>query len=255
MIARLRIGWVVDAQRDFMDPPELGGRLYVRHLGDPTDQGAATIVPTLARAVAWLGANCSTVVYTADWHTEDDREIDRTAPDFRETFPAHCMGAGARIDERAGASIVDAVQPMAAMVILDRDAAPADADQAARRAALGAPVMIRKREFSVFAGQRQTHRFLAALRDALGGTPDIIVCGVATDVCVRLAVEGFLDHGYRVTVIRDAVWGLGIVPDEQLFANWHARGARIVGLADLEQDPAAEGPVHLTFGPPSSVRQ
>ena len=38
-----KIGWVVDAQLDFMDPH---GRLYVKDLGDQRDPGAIQIVGT-----------------------------------------------------------------------------------------------------------------------------------------------------------------------------------------------------------------
>jgi nicotinamidase-related amidase len=100
--------------------------------------------------------------------------------------------------------------------------------------------MIRKREFSVFAGQAQTERFLDALGAALGGRPEIVACGVATDVCVKGAVDGFLDRGYAVTVVRDAVWGLGLVPAEELFAGWERRGARIARLAELEAEVAGD---------------
>ncbi len=44
----MRVGWVVDVQRDFMEP---AGRLYVRDLGDASDPGATTIVATLGDAV------------------------------------------------------------------------------------------------------------------------------------------------------------------------------------------------------------
>ena len=63
-----RIGWVVDVQRDFMEPD---GRLYVRDLGDASDPGATTIVATLGDAVAWMRENCIVIVYTGDWHALD----------------------------------------------------------------------------------------------------------------------------------------------------------------------------------------
>jgi len=104
--------------------------------------------------------------------------------------------------------------------------------------------MIQKREFSVFVGQAQTDRFLASLTRKFGQAPEIFVCGVATDVCVRMAVDGFLDRGFAVTVIRDAVWGLGIMQDASLLATWQERGARVASLAELD----AEVPVTIAGG-------
>ncbi len=232
---RPRLGWVVDVQFDFMTPPDQGGRLYVRHLNDPADAGATRVIPALERTVAWMHENTDAVVFTGDWHTDDDREIDRDHPNFRDTYPAHCMGAGSRADERPGAELIPAIAPREPLVVIDRDATAATADRAAKHAAAGGTVMIQKREFSVFIGQAQTDRFLEGLTQAFGARPEIVVCGVATDVCVRMAVEGFLDRGYTVTVVRDAVWGLGIQADEALFAAWSARGARITTLADLDE--------------------
>jgi nicotinamidase/pyrazinamidase len=237
-----RIGWVVDVQYDFMMPADQGGRLYVRHLDDPSDLGAIRILPTLTRAVAWLHQHADAVVYTGDWHTDDDREIDREHPNFRDTYPAHCMGAGADPAERPGAMLIPAVAPDGPVSVIDREATDAIADGAADHAAEGGTVMIEKREFSVFAGQARTERFLSTLSARLGVQPGIVICGVATDVCVRWAVEGFLDRGYAVTVIGDAVWGLGLQPDNALFAAWKARGARISSLAELESELAAAVP-------------
>ena len=232
---RPRLGWVVDVQFDFMTPPEQGGRLYVRHLTDPSDIGAERIIPALAETVRWLREHTSSVVFTGDWHTDDDREIDRDHPNFRDTYPAHCMGAGSDPAERPGAALIEAIAPQDDVVVIDRDASDTAADRAATHAAAGGTVMIRKREFSVFEGQARTDRFLEGLTRALGTQPEVIVCGVATDVCVRMAVEGLLDRGYGVTVVRDAVWGLGIESDESLFAAWSGRGARIATLAELRQ--------------------
>ena len=241
-MTRPRLGWVVDVQHDFMTPPDEGGRLYVKHLDDPTDIGATRIVPALVRAVAWLHQHANAVVYTGDWHADDDREIDRDTPNFRDTYPAHCMGAGSNPDERPGAELIDAIAPREPVLVIDRDASNETADRAARHAGAGGTVMIQKREFSVFEGQTRTDRFLGKLTAELGAEPEIVVCGVATDVCVRLAVEGFLDRRYAVTVVRDAVWGLGLHSDDALFAAWTARGARITSLAELEAEVPAAAP-------------
>src|SRR5688572_12686041 len=92
--SRKRLGWIVDVQYDFMVPPSEGGRLYVHHLNDPSDEGARRIIPALARTARWLAHHADAVVYTGDWHADADREIDRLHPDFLSTYPAHCMGAG-----------------------------------------------------------------------------------------------------------------------------------------------------------------
>ena len=221
---RPRIGWVVDVQHDFMRPE---GRLYVHDLTDPSDAGATRATEAIVRAVGWMRANCDLVVYTGDWHAYGDREIDTVAPDpARETYPPHCMGLSPDPAERAGAAIIAEVDPGESVVVLPRDA---DADDARRtaRLALGErrPVFIQKSEFSVFDGNPATIPFLTELEDALGDPPEIVACGVATDVCVKRAVDGFLDRGYRVRIFTDATWSLGIHGRDQTFDLWRERGA------------------------------
>ena len=231
-----RVGWVVDVQHDFMTPAAEGGRLYVHDLFDARDPGAVQALPAIAHAAAWMRAHCDATVFTGDWHALGDREIDPVAPDAtRATYPPHCMGLSDDPAERAGAALVPAVAPEDPYV-LERDAS-ADAARAAARAALEArrPVFVHKREFSVFEGNPGADVFVAALAAGLGGDPEFVVCGVATDVCVKAAVEGMLDRGRRVAVVTDATWGLGLEQDAALFARWAARGARLVTTAALPE--------------------
>jgi len=231
-----RVGWVVDVQHDFMVPPEQGGRLYVHDLGDATDPGATRIAGTLARVVDWMHESCDVVVYTGDWHKEGDPELDAVSPDpAKGTYPPHCMGASSDPDLAAGAALIDEVAPPTEPVALTRDATRADAERVVRQAfESDRPIFIQKSRFSVFEGNPAATALVRTIVEQLheAGADDVefVVCGVATDVCVKAAVEGLLDYG-AVTVLRDAVAGLGLVPDDALFANWGSRGAHITDSA------------------------
>jgi nicotinamidase/pyrazinamidase len=227
-----RVGWVVDVQHDFMRPE---GRLYVHDLFDPSDAGATQATGAIVRTVAWMRQHCDVVVFTGDWHAYGDREIDTVAPDAtRGTYPPHCMGLSADPDERRGAALIEEVDPGADVLVLPREATAQLAKEVAHRAVHERrPVFIQKREFSVFEGNDGADAFVAALRDALGGAPDFVVCGVATDVCVRQAVEGLLDRQAPVTVVRDATWSLGLLPSAETWERWEGRGARLVASETL----------------------
>lgn len=224
---RPRVGWVVDVQNDFMLPT---GRLYVHHLTDPSDPGATQAADAITRAVQWMRANCDVVVYTGDWHAYGDREIDTVAPDpAKETYPPHCMGLSPDPVERAGAALIESIDPGDSALVLKRGADADDARSTASRAVFERrPVFIQKSEFSVFEGNTATVPFLTKLEDSLGDAPEIIVCGVATDVCVKRAVDGFLDRGYRVRVVTDATWSLGLLSDDETFDRWASRGAQLM---------------------------
>lgn len=236
LAARPRIGWVVDVQHDFMRPE---GRLYVHNLFDAGDVGATQAAPAIVRTVAWMRAHCHVVVFTGDWHDYGDREIDVVAPDATKgTYPPHCMGLSPDADERRGAALIQEIDPGAEALILPRDANDALAREVARRAVSERrPVFVQKREFSVFEGNAGANAFVAALREALGGTPDFIVCGVATDVCVKQAVDGLLDRSASVAVVRDATWSLGLLGDAETFDVWAARGATLTDSARLAAAP------------------
>jgi nicotinamidase-related amidase len=240
---RALVGWVVDAQNDFMLPPERGGRLYVHDLFDGgKDPGATQILPALVRAVEWMHAHCAVVVFTGDWHAYGDEEIDPVAPDAaRGTYPPHCMGLSEDATEREGAEVIDEIRP-ANPVVLARDASDADAREVARTALRERrPVFIHKSRFSVFEGNPATDALVHALREQLGAL-EFVVAGVARDVCVKGAVEGFLDEARRqpVTLVTDATWGLGLESEAESLARWMGDGAALVTTRGLAlRAPAA----------------
>jgi nicotinamidase/pyrazinamidase len=228
-----RIGWVVDAQVDFMDPD---GRLYVKDLGSDEDVGSVRIVGTLRGAVDWMREHCGVTVFTGDWHGMEDEEIDPARPDpAMGTYPPHCMGRSDDPEERAGAEIIPEIRPSDPLV-LTLEATPADAADLAWRAVVEhRPVFIRKKRFDVFEGNGATEAFLEALTRELGGSVEIVVVGVARDVCVTQAVDGMQARGYRVTALSDATWGLGLEPEAATLARWAKKG-RVATLEELRRD-------------------
>lgn len=228
-----RVGWIVDVQNDFMLPAEEGGRLYVHHLSDPSDAGAVQARGRIEEAVAWMRGHCDVLVYTGDWHAYGDEEIDPEAPDpARGTYPPHCMGMSEDPEERRGAEIIDSIRPDDP-VVLPRGATPEQAREVARTAVRERrPVFIRKERFSVFEGNPGTEALLRELEALLGGPLEIVVAGVARDVCVTQAVDGMQARGYRTVAVRDATWGLGLEDEAATLARW-GRGGRVVSLAEL----------------------
>lgn len=234
--AAARIGWIVDVQNDFMLPPEQGGRLYVHDLfDDGTDRGATQIVPRLVEAVDWMRAHCDAIVYTGDWHAMDDAEIDPVAPDASKgTYPPHCMGLSDDPAEREGAFIIPQIRP-ANPLVLSRDASGADAKEAARRAVdERRPVFIQKSLFRVFEGNPATDALLQAFRERLDAPLEVVMIGVARDVCVKGALEGLLERRIPVTLVTDATWGLGLEPESDALSRWMNAGAALVTTRGLQ---------------------
>jgi nicotinamidase-related amidase len=232
--ARPLLGWVVDVQRDFMEPD---GRLYVHDLKDPSDPGAKLARSAIVDTVSWMKDHCQTTVFTGDWHGYGDREIDTQHPDaMAGTYPPHCMGMSDDADERTGAALITEIDPGANALVLNREATPSDANEIAQSALQsGRPVFLQKKEFSCFEGNPATDPMLEAMAKELAVSPHVVVCGVATDVCVRHAVEGMLDRGLSLTIVRDATWSLGLLSSAETWERWAERGAEIVSVANLLQ--------------------
>ena len=245
-----RIGWVVDVQRDFMEPD---GRLYVRDLSDDRDPGAVMAEPRLVEAVEWMHAHAALVVYTADWHGYDDAEIDAANPDpGKGTYPPHCMGRSADPGERLGAEIIPSLAASDCLV-LQVHATPADVRALlARWRRRPRPVLVRKNRFDVFEGNRAADLFVESVARALDPV-EFFVAGVARDVCVTQTVDGLQARGHRVTAIRDAMWGLGLEAEEDTLARWRGRG-RVIEVADLPRGETGAGdPGGRVSAPSSSV--
>jgi nicotinamidase/pyrazinamidase len=209
--------WDVDTQFDFMTPAEEGGRLYVRDAGDPDDRGATQIRPALARLSDYARQHGVLRVATGDWHAPDHREIAAEEPDFRTTFPPHCLAGEPGAEKIPETELRDpVVVPLRVSAETAREAVRLAREE-------GRDIFLQKEEFSCFLGNPATDALVEALDPGA-----LVVYGVALDVCVRQAVEGMLERGQPVYVVEDATWGLGLDDPEELLAGWAARGARRV---------------------------
>lgn len=172
------------------------------------------------------------VIKTADWHTHETEEIVFDgSEDFETTFPPHCMAGhpGAEFipetqhDEYGRLNwmgVEDKHEPDRACIV----------DIFARKLEEGETVVILKDKFDVFEGNPLTSRVIDEL------DPDhATVYGVAGDVCVAQAVDGLLERGINVTVVRDAIASL----DEAPIDEWVDRGVNLAKTSDYgaEQRP------------------
>ena len=173
--------WDVDTQVDFMLPD---GKLYV--------PGAEETIPAMRRLVDAAREAGLVHVASADDHELTDPEIS-DEPDYRNTYPPHCL-RGTRGAQKIPETELDDPLPLS-LVPFPPGLVP---ELVAGRREL----LLLKKNFNVF-----TNPNADPLLDALD--PDqIIVFGVATDVCNDAAIRGFLQRGRRVTFVEDAARGL-----------------------------------------------
>jgi nicotinamidase/pyrazinamidase len=189
--------WDVDTQVDFMEP---NGKLYV--------PGAKDAAPAMERLVDAARAAGLVHVASVDDHELTDPELS-DAPDFASTFPAHCLRG-----TRGAEKILETKQrdplPLS-LVPYPPGLVPGLAE--GRR-----EILLLKKSFDVFTNPN-AEPLLAAL------DPDeIVVFGVATDVCDDAAIRGFLQRGRRVRFVEDASRGLDEARTAACTAAWRERG-------------------------------
>ena len=189
--------WDVDTQVDFMLPH---GKLYV--------PGAEETMPAMARLVEAARAAGVTHVASADDHELTDPEIS-DEPDLRNTYPPHCLrgttGAEKVPETKQGDPLPLSHVPFPPGLVPDL--------VGGRR-----EILLLKKNFNVF-----TNPNTDPLLDALD--PDeIVVFGVATDVCDDAAIRGFLQRGRRVRFVEDAARGLDEERTAACMAAWREGG-------------------------------
>src|SRR5436305_11977094 len=176
-----RILWDVDTQVDFMEP---SGKLYVPR--------AREVAPAMEQLVDAARAARIVHVASADDHELTDPEIS-DAPDFRNTYPPHCLRG-----TRGAEKVLETKQrdPLPLSLV------PFPPGLLPRMIEGKREVLLLKKNFNVF-----TNPNTDPLLDALD--PDeIVVFGVATDVCDDAAIRGFLQRDRRVVFVRGPPRGL-----------------------------------------------
>jgi nicotinamidase/pyrazinamidase len=168
--------WDVDTQFDFMLP---AGKLYV--------PGAEQTIPAMKSLVDAARAAGIVHVASADDHELTDAEIS-TEPDFRTTYPPHCLRG-----TRGARKLPETEQ---------EEPVPITLELLPEHFFQGREFLLLKKHFDVFTNPN-TELLLERL------DPDeIVVFGVATDVCDDAAIRGFLNRGLRVRFVEDASRGL-----------------------------------------------
>jgi nicotinamidase/pyrazinamidase len=201
-----RILWDVDTQVDFMEPD---GKLAV--------PGAAEVAPAMRRLVEAARAAGVVHVASADDHELTDPEISAT-PDFENTYPPHCL-RGTRGAQKIPETEQRDPLPLS-LVPFPPGLVPSLLD--GRR-----EILLLKKNFNVF-----TNPNTDPLLDALD-PEEIVVFGVATDVCDDAAIRGFLQRGRRVAFVEDAARGLDEARTAACTAAWRAGGVRFTTVDEV----------------------
>lgn len=203
--------WDVDTQVDFIEP---GGKLYF--------EGAEEAKPAMARIVGAARAAGLVHVASVDDHELSDPEISEE-PDFESTWPPHCL-RGTR-----GAEKIPETQQLDPLPL---PLVPMPVAILRRLVEGGREILVPKKHYDPF-----TNPNMEPVLDALD--PDeILLFGVATDVCDEVAVRALLRRGRRVTFVEDAARGVDQSRAAACVVAWREAG---VGFTTSEEVVAQLG--------------
>ncbi len=196
-----RILWDVDTQVDFV---KSNGKLAV--------PDAEAAVPSMARLVGAARAAGIPHVASADDHELTDDEIS-AQPDYRETYPPHCL-RGTRGAEKVPETAQADPVPLALSTVPEHWLE-------------GREFLLLKKHFDVF-----TNPNADVLLDRLD-PEEVVVFGVATDVCDDAAIRGLLARGREVTFVPEASRGLDADRTAACLEDWRARGVRFATVDQM----------------------
>ncbi|HKC48969.1 MAG TPA: isochorismatase family protein [Gemmatimonadales bacterium] len=203
------IFWDVDTQYDFM---RADGKLYV--------PDAEHIIPNLKRLTDYAHGHGIRVVASADDHAPGHRELSQS-PNFKDTFPPHCMHG------TPGQKKIPETALRDPLVI---EPAREDPGRLAERVrSHRGDILFHKHEFDVF-----TNPNVLPVVDVLA-PEDVVLYGVALDVCDRYAIEGFLQHRptIRLFAVTDAMKPIDRDAAEQMLKEWGEEGVRLVKTSEV----------------------
>src|SRR3954470_15719166 len=193
---------IIDMQRDFMEPGGFG-----ETLGNDVSQLARAVKP-IAAVLSAARKTGMLVVHTREGHLPDlsdapPAKVERGAPSLRIGDPGP-MGR-ILIRGEAGHDIIPALYPVAGEIVIDKPG----------KGAFYAPSL---------GDDLKAHKI-----------DTLLVCGVATEVCVNTTVREANDRGYRCVVLADGC--------ASYFPEFHEMGLKMIkaqgGIFGWVSDSAA----------------
>jgi nicotinamidase/pyrazinamidase len=196
-----KVLWDVDTQVDFV---HADGKLAV--------PGATDVVAAMARLVQAARAAGIPHVASADDHELTDAEIS-DEPDYSTTYPPHCLRG-----TRGAEKIAETGQA---------DPVPLGLTEVPAKWLRGREFLLLKKSFDVFTNPN-AERLVERL-----DPHEVVLFGVATDVCDDAAVRGLLARGRKVTFVEDASRGLDERRTAGCLAAWRAEGVRFATTEEV----------------------
>ncbi len=206
--------WDVDTQNDFMEEK---GKLSIRGAGEINDK--------LSRILNYARKEGIQITGSVDWHSLGDEEIS-DEPDYKTTYNEHCIAG------TWGADKIIETRPKDPLWI-DTDGKMEKGGKQVYGSLSDVlkehqgEVYMRKQKFDVFSNPH-TEEVLKALE-----LTDIIVMGVALEVCNDFAITGLAQRGYNVYAVTDAMKPISEESRQDIYDKWKGLGVKLVTTEEV----------------------
>ena len=198
--------WDADTQYDFIYPD---GKLYMK--------GAEELIPNFERLTRYARKNRVQVLGSVDYHSLDNKEIS-DHPDFKATFPPHCLRG------TSGQAKIDATKPRNPLWVNPVERGEYLEDKVRSH---NGEIYFRKDALDIFSNPN-VDRVLDIVKPS-----QIILYGVALDICDAYTIEGLLQREYTVYLVTDAVKPISEEKGEALMNRWKERGVKMIRTVDI----------------------
>jgi nicotinamidase/pyrazinamidase len=165
------------------------------------------IIPLVNRAIELFDRRGLPILATRDWHPRETKHF----KEYGGAWPPHC------IQRTRGARFHPDLRLPSRAVVLSKGMDP------------------EQDSYSAFQASSKSGRDLEShLRDLQAD--ELVMCGLATDYCVRASTLEGLRRGFRVIVLGDAIRGVDLKPGDSEIAlrEMRAAGARFVPARALD---------------------
>ncbi len=179
----------IDTQFDFMNPE---GSLYVKD--------AEKIVPNIKKLIDFALKNKIPILASVDAHKEND-------PEF-ENFPPHCVKG------TPGYEKIPETKVSNCEIVENK---PQEVEVSPEK-----EIIIEKQVFSLF-DNVNSDRILKKLGKSIA-----VIFGVATEYCVRASALGFLERGYEVFIVTDAIKEISEEEGKKALKELRNKGAKLI---------------------------
>ncbi len=187
----------IDTQNDFILPE---GALYV--------QDAEKIVPNLEKIFIWAKEKKVPIISSVDAHSQDD-------PEFA-NFPPHCV-KGTDGEKKIPQTLLENHK-----VITSADELSEDIFSRYQQ------IIFEKQTFSLFDNE-QAREFISRLN-----ADRFCVFGVATDYCVKAAVEGLIGlKKSNIFLVEDAISAVDKTKGDAIIRDLRDKGVTVIRVEEL----------------------